>query len=75
MKEMIYIGGIIQRKMDEERRSANWLANKLSCTRVNVYKIYNRPNIDMERLLQIGRVLNYNFFSEISDFVNENNGR
>ena len=66
MRGEIHIGKLIHEKMEEERRSANWLANKLGCTRENVYKIYDKSNIDMVRLLQISRALNYDFFSELS---------
>jgi len=63
----IHIGEIIQNKMKEERRSASWLADELSCTRKNVYKIYKKSNIDIVQLLQISCALNYNFFNDISN--------
>jgi len=66
MRNEIHIGKLIREKMEEERRSADWLANELSCTRANVYKIYDKFNIDIFRLLQISRALNYDFFREIS---------
>jgi len=73
MRGEIHIGKLIRKKMEEERRSANWLANKLSCTRANAYKIYGKSNIDIVRLLQISRALNYDFFKEISFVFNKNN--
>jgi len=68
----IHIGRLIQEKMKEEGRSVNWLAKKLCCNRANIYKIYDKSNIDMIRLIQISRALNFNFLSEISVIVNKN---
>ena len=53
----IYIGKMIRDKMKEERRSADWLAEKLSCNRSNVYKIYKKSNIDVILLYTISRAL------------------
>lgn len=72
MRDEIHIGKLIREKMEEERRSADWLANQLSCTRANVYKIYGKSNIDIARLLQISRTLNYDFFKEITVAFNKN---
>jgi len=66
MRDEIHIGKLIQDKMEKDRRSVNWLANELCCTRANVYKIFDKSNIDIVRLLRISRVLNYDFFSELS---------
>ena len=66
MKDEIHIGMKIREKMKEEGRSVNWLAKKLNCNRSNIYKIYEKSNIDITQLLRISRVLNYDFFSDIT---------
>ena len=38
MKDEIHIGKMISDKMKEEGRSVQWLAEKLSCSRSNIYK-------------------------------------
>jgi len=40
----IHIGLLIQNKMNEQGRSANWLAKQLNCDRSNIYKIYMKSN-------------------------------
>ena len=69
MKDEIHIGKIIQNKMKEEGRSANWLAKKLSCNRSNIYKIYEKRNIDAILLIHISRILNHDFFNDISAYI------
>jgi len=66
MNDEIQIGKMIQEKMKEERRSANWLSEKLNCDSSNVYKIYKRSNIDVLLLYKISQILYYDFFSDIS---------
>jgi len=75
MKDDLHIGIIIQNKMEEEGRSANWLANKLSCTRQNVYKIYEKSNIDMVQLLNISRALKHNFLKDIYSIFNKSESK
>jgi hypothetical protein len=41
MKEQIHIGGLIKAKMEEDGRSASWLAEKLHCDRPQDYPIYD----------------------------------
>jgi len=66
MKEEIHIGKLIQEEMAKEGRKNNWLAQKLSCNRSNIYKIYGKSNMDVEQLLHISRILKHNFFDDIS---------
>jgi len=66
MKEELHIGKMIQNKMKEERRSAHWLAEKLICSRSNIYKIYEKSGIDTILLFNICKLLNHDFFRDIS---------
>lgn len=62
----MHIGTRIQQVMKEQGRSVSWLAEKLPCERTNVYYIYKRSSIDTELLFNISKLLNHDFFSEIS---------
>lgn len=49
-----------------------WFAKQLCCTRPNVYKIFNKENIDVFLLWRISCVLSHDFFRDISEqFENE----
>jgi plasmid maintenance system antidote protein VapI len=69
MKEQIHIGGLIKAKMEEDGRSASWLAEKLHCDRSNIYRIYRAHHIDTEQLLDISALLSHDFFSHYSSFL------
>ena len=66
MRVDIHIGKKIQERMKEEGRSVSWLAKKLNCNRSNIYKIYERANMDIILLSRISRILNYDFFNNIA---------
>jgi len=66
MKNELSIGKLIHDQMKEERRSAEWLANKLSCNRSNIYKIFEKPDMDIAQLMRISRILHHDFFSDLS---------
>ncbi|MGN0036375.1 MAG: helix-turn-helix domain-containing protein [Bacteroidaceae bacterium] len=68
------IGKRIQEELEKQERSVSWFARQLSCDRSNVYRIFQRNNIDTQTLARICRILQYNFFQELAnDFTNENN--
>ncbi len=62
----MHIGQLIEQKFRESGHTVTWFASKLCCTRANVYKIFNKENIDVYLLMRISRILNYDFFVEIS---------
>ncbi|MBP3669331.1 MAG: helix-turn-helix transcriptional regulator [Bacteroides sp.] len=61
----IYIGKIIQQKVDERGLSYTEFARKINCARTSLYHIFNSKNIDIERLLLISEILQYDFIEEI----------
>lgn len=78
MNGSFHIGNIIRKKMKEDGRAASWLAQKMCCTRTNIYKILNKKHIDSEQLLTISIILNVDFFSYYSEQIEkmkEENGR
>lgn len=61
----IYIGKLIQQKVDERGISYAEFARKIHCARTSIYHIFNSKNIDVERLLLISDVLQYDFINEV----------
>ena len=65
--DMEPIGKLIKNKVEEQGRSIQWLADKLSCHRSNVYDIFNRDNMDILLLIKISSILQHNFLKDIAD--------
>ena len=65
------IGKVIKNKVEEQGRSIQWLADKLSCHRSNIYNIFNRENIDVSLLIRISSILQYNFLKDIAGSVDD----
>lgn len=68
------IGRHIKNVFDNMPKSCSiaWLAQQLNCDRRNVYRIFERENIDIVLLAKISRILNHNFFIDLSqDFLEE----
>lgn len=61
----IYIGKLIQQKVDEKGISYAEFARKIHCARTSLYHIFNSKNIDVERLLLISEILQYDFINEV----------
>ena len=61
----IYLGKIIQQKVDERGISYAEFARKIHCARTSLYHIFNSKNIDVERLLLISEVLDFDFIGEV----------
>ena len=59
---MIDIGPIIKQKLKEIKKTIVWLAENLSCSRTNVYKIFNKRSVDTADLLRISDILDFDFF-------------
>lgn len=74
---MLEIGLLIRQKLKERKRTIVWLAANLSCSRTNVYKIFDKRSIDTDYLLKISDLLGYDFFKLYSEELKkrkENNG-
>ena len=61
----IYIGHIIQAKVDERGISYAEFARSIHCARTSLYHLFESKSIDIERLLLICEVLEYDFISEV----------
>lgn len=65
MENTIHIGSIIKKKVEEKKLSIAEFAKKIYCDRTTVYDLFKRSNIDIERLIRISKVLEYNFIEEV----------
>lgn len=61
----IYIGKLIKAKVEEQHLTRAEFARMIHCARTSLYHIFNSKNIDVERLLLISKVLNYDFIKEV----------
>ncbi len=68
----VHIGSLIRQEMKRQERTVSWLARNLSCDRTNVYRIFQKDNIDCILLDRIGRILNYNFFKILAEDFDAN---
>lgn len=60
--DKIHIGEIIKQELAGQGRSITWLANKIGCSRENLYKIFGRSWIHTDMLQKISIALGYDFF-------------
>lgn len=61
------IGSLIEGEVRRQQISIGEFANRIDCERNNVYNIFKRNNMDILLLKRISKVLNRNFFKELSD--------
>lgn len=61
----INIGNLIKDKVEERQISLADFAKALNCSRSSVYNMFSCHDISLMRLIEVGRVLDYDFISEI----------
>lgn len=64
---MIDIGHMIRTTLRDQGHTVLWFAKEMSCSRNNVYKIFNSSTINTQTLLRISRILKTDFFKVYSD--------
>jgi plasmid maintenance system antidote protein VapI len=72
MKKRIHIGQIIQQYLNEKGISPSWLAEKLGCSRANIYKILSKYDLNTNQVSRIAIALKHDFHSYFSKFLKEN---
>ena len=65
------IGQFIKEVLRKQGRSITWLAQEMGTTRNLVYKMFEKPTIYTDRLLQISELLDYDFFKQYSEYLEE----
>ena len=68
MKE---IGILIKEVVERQGHSIGWLSRQLSCDRSNVYRLFQRDNIDTVTLTRLCRILKHDFFQDLSQELQE----
>lgn len=66
---MVNVGQNIKDELMRQERTVSWLARKLNCTRASVYRIFEKNSIDTSVLVNISKILQRDFFRELSDDV------
>ncbi|MDR3367319.1 MAG: helix-turn-helix domain-containing protein [Prevotellaceae bacterium] len=61
----IHIGKLIKEKFDEKKMTKAEFARKVHIHRSTVYLLFEQKSIDVELLLAISKVLDYNFIEEV----------
>jgi Helix-turn-helix. len=61
----IHIGSIIKQKVEESSLTVREFADRINCERTTAYHIFRQKSIDIEKLMKISEVLNYDFISEV----------
>ncbi len=61
------IGSQIESMVRKQQINITAFAEMISCSRKNVYDIFQRNSIDIELLARISKVLRHNFFKDVAD--------
>lgn len=67
----IHIGHRIKEILDNKGMSVAEFSDKINYHRSNVYRLFDKRTIDITLLIRISKVLDYNFFEEISIVVDD----
>lgn len=71
----MHIGQLIKSELEEQGRSVVWFANKMSYSRTNAYKIFDRASIDTDVLFRISCLLGVDFFKAYSSELKKDKGK
>ena len=61
------IGQLIEEEVRKQQWNITAFADKICCTRTNVYDIFQRSKMDVAQLELISKVLGHNFFKDLAD--------
>ena len=67
MNEPPHIGHLIKDELHRQGRTVTWLANKLKCSRQNVYGIFENQWIYIDTLWRICEIMDFDFFKLYSE--------
>lgn len=66
----IHIGNMIRRKLDERGMSYAEFARRINCERQSLYYMFSCQSIDIDRLMLISKVLDFDFIRNV--YLNDN---
>ena len=64
-----HIGHLIRQEVERQGLTVVALARMLSCSRTNIYKIFEHRSIDTDQLLRISSQLHTDFFRFYSEYL------
>ena len=70
MKKKIDVNSMINAQMRRKNISASDLGRKINVSRTTAYSLSQRESIPVNRLIDLSKALNYNFFTEIANQLN-----
>ena len=62
----MHIGEAIKAELERQGKTIVWFAEQIPCHRTNVYRILEKKSIDTEILLNICKILNHDFFEDLT---------
>ena len=63
-KKDLHFGNMIQQELENQGRSASWLAKSIYCERSNIYKLFARKSISIDQLMLISEVMEHDFLND-----------
>lgn len=63
----MHVGKLIKEVVRLKGMTVVRFADKLSCSRANVYKVFEKRSIDTDMLMRVSSILDYDFFMAISE--------
>lgn len=69
----LHIGNLIREELSRQPKAhtVTWFAEQLNCNRRNIYDIFSRTDIDTNLLRRICKILNHDFFRDISEYISQ----
>lgn len=67
--EQIDVNAMVKRELQKRQIFQAKLARKLNLSQTTVYGMLSRPTLQVQRLIDLSMVCNYNFFREIADLL------
>lgn len=60
-------GEILKRVLEGQGVTVTWLANKMGKTARSFYNWFENPDLSLDKFLEIGKIIHYDFSSEIPE--------
>ncbi len=70
---MVHRGEILKKAVKEAGISINAFAKKLGYERSYIYRLFNKPNLDLDILIKAGKILYHDFSSEVTTLKQDQN--
>ena len=71
---VLHIGKEIQRVMEQRGQTVVGLAREYGCSRIHMYRIFDKSSIDTAMLLRFSTILAFDFFQIYSEELQRKNG-